>query len=96
VVGSVNMDVTAEVSRLPLKGETTLSTSPSVSLAVGGKVRRLLDRHPYLVTALCWAGGQAGRQAGRQPLRAMSAMPRAAGSQPGRRSSPPQQQHCQQ
>lgn len=39
VLGSVNMDITVDVARLPLKGETTTSISPSVSLAVGGKVR---------------------------------------------------------
>jgi hypothetical protein len=38
VVGSVNMDVTMAVARLPLKGETTFAASPSVSFAVGGKV----------------------------------------------------------
>lgn len=38
VLGSVNMDITVDVARLPLKGETTTSTTPSVSLAVGGKV----------------------------------------------------------
>jgi hypothetical protein len=40
VLGSVNMDITVDVARLPLKGETTTSTSHSVSLAVGGKVTR--------------------------------------------------------
>jgi hypothetical protein len=51
VVGSVNMDITIEVARLPLKGETIISPAPSVSLAVGGKVcveRRGLSTTPPL------------------------------------------------
>lgn len=84
VVGSVNMDVTAEVSRLPLKGETTLSTNPSISLAVGGKVRRPQGKRPFFhFVVLCCAG---------QATAANCALPHAAGSQPGSRGRPPQQQ----
>jgi hypothetical protein len=35
------MDITIDVARLPLKGETTTSVTPTASLAVGGKVGRL-------------------------------------------------------
>lgn len=42
VVGSVNMDITVDVARLPQKGETTTSSTPSASLAVGGKVCAVL------------------------------------------------------
>lgn len=38
VLGSVNMDITVDVERLPLKGETTTSRTHTASLAVGGKV----------------------------------------------------------
>lgn len=58
VLGSVNMDITIDVARLPLKGETTTSVNPTVSLAVGGKVRlaaQSMQRYavPLLLLELC-------------------------------------------
>jgi hypothetical protein len=37
VVGSVNVDITMQVHRLPRQGETTTAASPRSTLAVGGK-----------------------------------------------------------
>lgn len=37
VVGSLNLDITVEVPRLPTKGETLMASAPAAALAVGGK-----------------------------------------------------------
>lgn len=57
VLGSVNMDITVDVERLPLKGETTTSRTHTVSLAVGGKVLSYVGGG-----YVCCAVGQCHRQ----------------------------------